>query len=339
MDNVYELIKKKVIITAEIGINHNGNLKTAKEMIAVAKECGVDAVKFQGFKTEDMYSKMTPGFTHTEKDVFSQIKKLEIQNEWWKELRKTAKDNDLFFSSSIFDELTLDLFIDLKLDFVKIASSEIDNLLFLEKQMDLSDIFVISTGMAYLDEITKTFKYLRSKGLEKIILLECTSSYPAPPESVNLLNIDFLKNTFLTPVGFSDHTMGIYHSIAAVARGAKFIEKHFTLDKNMPGPDHKLSADPTELKAMTAAIRDIELSLKSNQKMYVSACEKEARSIGRKSVIANIFIKKGEIISQENTILKRPGKGIKPEEAQFLYGRKSKIDIKKDSWITWDDIE
>jgi len=339
MENIYKLLNNRVIITAEIGINHNGDLKTAKDMILAAKSCGVDAVKFQGFKTEEMYSRLTPGFSHTDKDIFAQIKSFEVQNGWWYELKNLSEENDLFFSSSIFDISTLSLFKELKLDFVKIASSEIDNLLFLEKQMELSDIFVISTGMAYLDEITKTIKYLRSKGLEKIILLECTSSYPAPPESINLLNIDFLRNTFTTPVGFSDHTMGIHHSIAAVARGARFIEKHFTLDKRMTGPDHKLSADPKEMTAMVRAIREVETALKSNQKMTVSKFEREAREIGRKSVIASKPIKAGEIINYENTILKRPGKGIKPNELQYLYGRRAKEDIKNDSWITWDMVE
>ncbi len=339
MENIYELINNKVVICAEIGINHNGNLQTAKDMILAAKECGVDAVKFQGFKTEDMYSKLTPGFAHTENNVFEQIKQLEIQKEWWAELKELAKANNLFFSCSIFDDSTLNLFKETKLDFVKIASSELDNLTLLEKQMELSDIFVISTGMSYLDEITRTVKYLRSKGLEKIILLECTSSYPAPAESINLFNIDFLKNTFSVPPGFSDHTMGIYHSVAAVARGAKFIEKHFTLDKNMDGPDHKLSADIDELRALVKTIREIEISLKGNQKLSISSYEKEAREIGRKSVIANQSIAKGEIISLENTILKRPGKGIKPDETQFLYGRKAKVNIKNDAWITWNMVE
>ncbi len=339
MKNIYELINDKVVICAEIGINHNGDLKIAKEMIAAAKECGADAVKFQGFKTEDMYSKLTPGFSHTENDVFSQIKQLEIQQDWWKELKKVAEEQELFFSCSIFDQTTLSSLKEIKLDFVKIASSELDNLSLLEQQMYFSDIFVISTGMSYLDEITRTMKYLRSRGLEKIILLECTSSYPAPPESINLLNIDFLKNTFLTPVGFSDHTIGNYHSIAAIARGAKFIEKHFTLDKNMDGPDHKLSADIEEMKVLVKAIREIELSLKSNQKMTISPYEKESREIGRKSVVANMTIKKGELISQNNTSLKRPGKGIKPDELQYLYGRKAKNDIKGESWITWKMVE
>ena len=339
MKTLYESIEKNVVICAEIGINHNGDLKIAKEMILAAKECGVDAVKFQGFKTEDMYSKLTPGFTHTDKNVFDQIKKLEIQKEWWQELREIAKTNNLFFASSIFDKATLSIFKEIKPDFVKIASSEIDNLTLLESQMELNDTFVISTGMSYLDEIIRTIKYLRSRGLEKIILLECTSSYPAPPESINLLNVDFLRDTFSVPSGFSDHTIGIHHSVAAVARGAKFIEKHFTLDRNMDGPDHKLSADIKEMKKLVTSIRETEISLKSNRKMSISSYEKEAREIGRKSVIANKTIKKGEIISQNNTILKRPGKGIKPEETQFLFGRKAKNVIKIDSWITWEMVD
>lgn len=338
MKDIYELSEEKVVITAEIGINHNGDLKLAEEMIDAAADCGVDAVKFQCFKTEYMYSRKTPGFSHTDTDIFAQVQGLEIREDGWPVLRKRAQDNGLFFSASIFDSHSLHTLKPTGVDFLKVASAEITNREFLLKQKGLSDIYVISTGMALLDEIATTLRFLTGHGIEKIILLECTSSYPAPPDSICLLNIDFLRDTFQVPVGFSDHSLGIHYAIAAVARGACFIEKHFTLDKKMQGPDQAISANREEMKELVKNIREIEQSMAYNNKMLVSPYEKESREIGRKSVIACIPIKKGELITNHNTIIKRPGKGVPPEEAPFLYGRTADHDIAADEWITWDMV-
>ncbi len=338
MKDLLQLMNEKIVVTAEIGINHNGDLKLAEEMIDAAAQCGVDAVKFQCFKTGLMYSRLTPGFTHTDQDVFSQVQKLEIQDDWWPLLHERAKKHNLLFSSSIFDHHSLLVLEKTGIDFLKIASSEINNHAFLELQKKLGDIYVISTGMAFLDEIAETLRFLKSIGIEKIILLECTSSYPAPPGSIHLLNIDFLHHTFKLPVGFSDHTLGIHYAIAAAARGARFIEKHFTLDKTMNGPDQKISADPPEMKTLVQTLSEINLSMKSNNKMSISPPELDSRDLGRKSIIALKNIKKGEIITPGNTIVKRPGKGIPPEQARFLYGRPAKQDIDTDQWITWDMV-
>lgn len=339
MKNIFDLSDEKVIITAEIGINHNGDPVLAAEMIDAAAQCGVDAVKFQAFKTEEMYSRLTPGFAHTEQDVFSQIEALELKEECWPDLRERAHKKNLFFSASVFDRRSLETIKAVGLDFVKVASSEIDNLEFLAEQKVLSDIFVVSTGMAYLEEIAAAVRFLRETGITKLILLECTSSYPAPPESIHLLNMDFLADTFRLPVGFSDHTIGFHHAAAAAARGARFIEKHFTLDKNMKGPDHRISSDVAEMKALVQAVREIEISLKTNGKAEISSYEKETRTIGRKSVIAAGRIKKGETISKDNTVIKRPGLGIAPGEARFLYGKTAAVEIENDRWITWDMVE
>lgn len=338
MKDIFELINEKIVVTAEIGINHNGDLTLAKEMIDAAAECGADAVKFQGFHTEYMYSRLTPGFQHTESDVFAQMKGLEIKDEWWPQLKEQAAKKNLYFSASVFDQPSLDVLTQVGVDFVKIASAEIVNLEFMAAQKILSDVFVVSTGMALLDEITAAVRYLREKEIHKIVLLECTSSYPAPPESIHLLNIDFLRETFGVLAGFSDHTIGYHHAAASAARGARFIEKHFTLDKNMPGPDQKISSDVKEMKELVHAVREIEVSLKGNRKMSFAPQEANSREIGRKSVIASKLIKKGEIITPENTIIKRPAKGIPPSEAKYLYGRPAKTDIKKDQWITWNMV-
>ncbi len=336
--DLFDLAREKIIITAEIGINHNGDLKLAQEMIEAAAACGVDAVKFQCFKTDSMYSRLTPGFSHTDNDVFAQMKTLEIQDEWWPLLKESSHKHGMFFSVSVFDAPALEVLKTTGIDFLKVASSEINNHAFLEQQKVLSDVFVISTGMALLEEIAATLRFLTRIGISKTILLECTSSYPAPPASIHLLNIDFLRDTFHLPAGFSDHTLGIHHAVAAAARGARFIEKHFTLDKTMPGPDQTISADPKEMKTVVNAIREIEISLKTNHKMSYSPHEQNSRDLGRKSVIALREIKKNEPITLENTIIKRPGKGIPPEEAHFLYGRTAKQDIPAEQWITWEMV-
>jgi sialic acid synthase SpsE len=338
MKDLYALAKEKIIITAEIGINHNGDLKLAEEMIDAAAQCGADAVKFQGFKTQWMYSRLTPGFAHTEKNIFAQMEALEVKDDWWPRLKERAHKHHLLFSSSVFDSPSVNILEKTGMDFLKIASAEINNLQFLKEQRVLSDIFVVSTGMALLDEIARAVQFLEELGIHKIILLECTSSYPAPPESINLLNIDFLRDTFKRPVGFSDHTLGIHYAIAAAARGARFIEKHFTLDKNSSGPDQKISADPIDMKNLVQAVREIEASLNTNQKMTISPHEKNSRDLGRKSVIALETIKKGEAITLNNTIIKRPGRGIPPEQAGFLYGRTAKEEIEAEQWITWDMV-
>ena len=339
MKNIFELSKERVIITAEIGINHNGDLNTIFKLIDKAKESGVDAVKFQAYKTEHMYSKYTPGFSHTENNIFEQLKNYEIKDEWWKEIKNYVKDKGLIFSASIFDRYSLEIIKGIGIDFVKVASSEINNLPFLKEQIFLSDVFVISTGMAYLDEITSTVKFLRENKIEKIFVLECTSIYPAPYDAVYLKNIEFFKNIFSLPSGFSDHTQGIAHSIAAVAMGARFIEKHFTLNKEMKGPDHKLSSDPEEMKLLLNSIRDVEKSLKANNKLSISQEENESRKIARKSLIALKDLKKGEVINENNTVFKRPGFGIKINEFSLVKGKRLKNDVLKDKWITWDDIE
>jgi sialic acid synthase SpsE len=338
MKDIFELEKEKIVVTAEIGINHNGDLKLAEEMIDAAASAGADAVKFQAFKTDFMYSKLTPGFQHTESDVFAQMKGLEIKDDWWPRLKERTEKQGLLFSASVFDQPSLELLKNIGVDFLKVASAEIINHAFLERQKTLSDIFVISTGMSLLEEIAATVRFLNAIGIHKIFLLECTSSYPAPAESINLLNIDFLRDTFGLPVGFSDHTLGIHHAVAAAARGARFIEKHFTMDKNMPGPDQNISSDPEDMKELVTALREIEISLQCNQKSAVSSHEKNSLELGRKSVIALKPIKKGEPITPENTIVKRPGLGIPPQEAPFLYGRIAGKDIDAEQWITWDMV-
>ncbi len=339
MKSLKELIREQVVVAAEIGINHNGEYSIAEELVDAAAQCGADAVKFQSFNTDYMYSRLTPGFSHTEKDVFAQMKELEVKAEWWEKLKAYAHKRGVLFAVSVFDKPSLDIVSRTGIDFVKVASGELTNLPLLKDQLLLSDTFVVSTGMAVYEEIQKTVTFLDEIGVSHQILLECTSAYPAPPESVNLLNIDFLRERFSLPVGFSDHTVGVHHAMAAVARGACFIEKHFTLDKNSEGPDHILSSDPEELKALVDGVRDLEKSLKTNEKKGISIYEEAGRELGRKSVVASKLIPAGEEITKENTLIKRPGKGISPVEASELYGKVALTDIPGEQWITWDMVK
>jgi N,N'-diacetyllegionaminate synthase len=240
----------------------------------------------------------------------------------------------LFFS----EDARLDL-LDYGLDFVKVASAELNNIHFVQSQRHLSDVFVISTGMAYLAEIAALVDSLRKNGTEKIILLECTSAYPAPPADIRLRNISYLRNTFQIPSGFSDHSRGTHMLLAAAALGARFLEKHFTLDREQAGPDHSLSADPGEMKQVIAAIREIEEAVRHEGKEHLSLTEEEERLHGRKSVHASRDIVAGEVFSPENTILKRPGTGIPPGELPFLPGRRAKSDISADFSINWSVVE
>ncbi len=339
MPDLYSLLQERVIVCAEIGINHNGDLEQAKRLVAAAAECGADAVKFQAFRAEHLLSRRHPGFAHTDADVFAQLRALSTGDGWWAELRAEAERNRLLFSASVFDEESLRALTSAGIDFVKVASSEINHFQLLEKVLALSDVVVVSTGMALLQEIAACVRFLEGRGLSKIVLLECTTSYPAPPESIHLLNIDFLRDTFGLPVGFSDHAVGTWHALAAVARGARFIEKHFTLDCRQPGPDHALSADVTALRDLVTGIRQVERSLRGNRKRVVSGAEEQERRMGRRSVVACRDIAGGEMITRENTALKRPGLGVAPDEAHRLYGRRARAAIESEQWITWEMVE
>jgi N,N'-diacetyllegionaminate synthase len=339
MEELFSMLDERVVIVAEIGINHNGELARAKQLIAAAADCGVDGVKFQGFRAEHLLSRLHPGFAHTESDVYAQLRALQVQDDWWGELHAEARKNNLLFSASFFDSESLQALAPVGVDFVKVASSEIDHFQLLAEETSLSDSFVISTGMAYLDEITSCVRFLNERGIKKIILLECTTSYPAPPESIRLGNIGFLHATFGLPAGFSDHALGIHHSLAAVASGARFIEKHFTLDCHAPGPDHSLSADVPAMRELVSGIRSIEKSLPGNSKRTISAAEERERQMGRRSVVARFDLPAGTVFSPENTALKRPGLGISPREAHFLYGRRARQPVLADQWITWEMTE
>jgi len=330
----------KTLIIAEAGVNHNGSIKIAKKLIDVAKACGADAVKFQTFTTEKLvrfnaekanYQKEASGEDETQ---FNMIKRLELNVKTHKELIDYCTEIGIIFLSSPFDLDSVDLLTKLGLGIIKIPSGEIVNLPYLEKIGKLKKRIILSTGMADLGEIKNALNVLINSGTEKddITVLHCNTEYPTPYEDVNLNAMVTIKRAFGVKVGYSDHTLGIEVPIAAIALGAEVIEKHFTLDKNMKGPDHKASIEPDELMAMVNGIRNIEKALGDGIKKP-SKSEQKNIDILRKSIVAIKPIKKGEIFNEKNIGVKRPGTGISPMKWNEVIGKTAKKDFKIDEWI------
>lgn len=327
-------------IIAEAGINHNGSLQTAKKLVDVAVDAGVDAVKFQTFKAEKIISRYAPKAEYQKKTTdadesqFDMIKKLELNKDAHKELMDYCIDKGIIFLSTPFDIESIDLLCKLGLKIFKIPSGEITNLPYLRKVGGLKKRIILSTGMADMGEIEDALDILIQAGTQKenITVLHCNTEYSTPLEDVNLLAMLTIKETFKVEVGYSDHTLGIEIPIAAVALGASMIEKHFTLDKNMEGPDHKASLEPHELKAMVHAIRNVEKALGNGIKKP-SASETKNRHIVRKSIVAAREIKRGEMLSEETLAVKRPGNGISPSEWNRVIGRRAIKGFKKDEMI------
>ena len=309
----------KVFIIAEAGVNHNGSVQLAKKLIDVASEAGVDAVKFQTFKAENLVSKSAQKAeyqketTDKSESQFEMIKKLELDTNTHTELIKYCKTKNIMFLSTPFDHDSIDLLDELGLEIFKIASGEITNMPYLRHIGKLGKQVILSTGMADIGEIEDAIDILVNAGTckENITVLHANTMYPTPMKDVNLKAMVTIGNTFDIAYGYSDHTLGIEVDIAAVAMGAAIIEKHFTLDKNMDGPDHKASLEPKELIAMVQGIRNIELALGSSVKKP-SESEIVNKLPGRKSIVAKVPIKKGETFSSDNLTIKRPGNGLSP---------------------------
>jgi len=316
-------------IVAEAGINHNGEVEIGKKLIEEAAKAGADAVKFQSYQTELFVSRTSKHY-----DVF---KKLELSEDEFRELSKYAKKHKLIFLSTPLNLEYVDILNDIGVPAFKVASSDLTFFPLLEKIAETRKPVILSTGMSTLSEIHEAVDFLKENGAKEITLLHCVSAYPTPFEEVNLKVIPVLKNMFKVPVGYSDHTLGVEVSIAAVALGANLIEKHFTLDKNMPGPDHKLSADPEEFKNMVASIRTIESALGDGCKRVMPS-EKDARIHGRRSIVAKIPLKAGDLLTKDRIAYKRPGTGIETKFLNLILNRKLKKNKNADDVITWDDL-
>lgn len=328
-------------IIAEAGVNHNGSIAIAKKLIDAAAVSGADAVKFQTFHAENIVTPTATkasyqcGTTDKKESQFAMLKQLELSLDAHKELIAHCKKKHILFLSTAFDAQSIDVLVTLGLTIFKIPSGEITNLPYLRKIGGLKKKIIMSTGMAYLKEVKKAFDVLVNAGTAKknITLLHCTTEYPAPVEDVNLNAMDTLRNACSVAVGYSDHTRGIEIPIAAAALGATVIEKHFTLDRTMKGPDHKASLEPNELKQMVSAIRTIEKALGNGTKKP-SPSELKNISIVRKSIVAACDIKKGERFTENNLTAKRPGTGISPMKWETVMGKTAKIFFEKDECIT-----
>lgn len=334
-------MNNKVIIIAEAGVNHNGDINMAKNLIDVAYSSGVDYVKFQTSKrSENVTSKFAPRADYQKRNLgsegsqLSMLKKIRLEYSDFINLKNYCDSRGIRFLSTPFDLPSIDFLYDLGMDFMKIPSGEITNLPYLRKIARLKIPVVMSTGMCTLGDIEAAMNVLTNNGLsdESISLLHCNTEYPTPFEDVNLMAMHTLKQCFGVRVGYSDHTKGIEVPIAAVAMGAEIIEKHFTLDRNLPGPDHVASIEPQELMAMVKAIRNIELAIGKGKKV-VSPSERKNMYVARKSIVAAKDIKFGEIFSEDNLTVKRPGNGISPMKWDEIIGQKAKRDFLEDEII------
>jgi len=333
-------MNNSTFIIAEAGVNHNGNIELAKKLIDVAVEAGVDAVKFQTFKTENLVSinaekaSYQKGTTDERESQFEMIKKLELDLDSHHILLEYCKGRNIQFLSTPFDLESIDMLNDLGLEIFKVPSGEITNLPYLRKIGELNKKVILSTGMSTLDEIEGALNILINSGTKKenITVLHANTQYPTPIEDVNLKAMQTIGTTFNVGYGYSDHTLGIEVPIAAVAMGAKVVEKHFTLDRAMEGPDHKASLEPNELMKMVSSIRNIEKALGDGVKR-VSDSERPNMAIARKSIVAKAEIIKGEKFDNNNLAIKRPGNGISPMQWDEMLGQIATKNYRKDDLI------
>lgn len=329
---------KRVFVIAEAGVNHNGDIDIAKRMIEVASEAGADAVKFQTFQADALtcrnaekadYQKDTTDSAESQQEM---LRKLELTKEAHLELIGYCKQKQIMFLSTPFDFESIDLLEEIGMTIYKIPSGEITNLPYLRKIGSLRKKVIISSGMSTLEEVKEAVRVLQECGTTDISVLHCNTQYPTPMEDVNLNVMQTMRKELAVPIGYSDHTKGIEVPIAAVALGAEIIEKHFTLDKTMEGPDHKASLEPAELKQMVTAIRNIEKAMGHAEKK-VTESEKNNIVIARKSIVAKQAIKKGECFTEAKLTTKRPGSGVSPMMWDDVIGRIAERDYDADEMI------
>lgn len=341
-------MKKKVVIIAEAGVNHNGDFGLARQLIDAAAVAGADFIKFQTFRADRLVSKAAAKADYqtqnTEDEEWSQyemLRKLQLPEEWHHELKDYALQKGIAFLSTGFDEESVDFLGTLGMPFFKIPSGEISNRPFIEHIAKKGKPVILSTGMSDIAEIRSAIEVLTLNGIDKtmITVLHCNTEYPTPMSDVNLLAMNTIKEDLGVKVGYSDHTLGIEVPIAAVALGAMIIEKHFTLDKNMTGPDHKASLDPQELKAMVLAIRNVELALSGSGHKIPSQSEIKNKIIARKSIHLKNDLPAGHLITSEDLEMKRPGNGISPMDVDKVIGKRLLKPLQKESMLSFKDFE
>ena len=339
-------MRDSVLIIAEAGVNHNGDIELAKKLIEVAAQAGADFVKFQTFQTENLVSKAAQMADYQQKNLqnqgasqFEMLKKLELDLNMHLILIKHANKNGIKFLSTAFDLDSIDLLVDLKMPFFKIPSGEITNKPYLQKIARTKLPVIISTGMADLIDIENAVNVFKAVNYssEDLSILHCNTEYPTPMVDVNLNAMNTIKNKFDLEIGYSDHTLGVEVSIAAVAMGARIIEKHFTLDKNMIGPDHKASLNPEELVLMVRSIRNIEKAFGDGIKTP-SDSETKNMMAARKSIHISEDLQKGHVIALIDLDMKRPSSGISPMEYEKVIGNTLAVDKLGESPLKWEDI-
>lgn len=329
------------LIIAEAGVNHNGDFEIAKKLVDAAARAGADYIKFQTFKAEALVSKNAQKAEYQQTNIkekdssqLNMLKKLELSERQHLDLIHYCQEKNIHFFSTAFDLESINFLKSCNLNLWKIPSGEITNYPYLKKIASFGEPVILSTGMCTMEDIEQAITVLTSNGTKKedITVLHCNTEYPTPMQDVNLKAMQTISRKLGVKVGYSDHTLGIEVPIAAVALGATIIEKHFTLDRNMEGPDHKASLEPGELKAMVKAIRNIEKALGSQEKT-VTDSERKNREVARKSIVASTSIKKGDLFSETNITVKRPGSGISPMRWEYVLGQIASRDFEEDELI------
>jgi N,N'-diacetyllegionaminate synthase len=333
----------RVFIIAEAGVNHNGSLDLALQLVDAAKASGADAVKFQTFRADQLATRAAHKAAYQERTTaesetqFEMLQRLELDTAAHRRIIKHCGESGIQFLSSPFDIRSVDLLDSLDVPLYKVPSGEITNFPFLRRLAQKGRPIILSTGMSTLGEVEEAVQVLRNAGAKQLTLLHCVTEYPAPYGEVNLRAMWTLKQAFGLPVGYSDHTPGIEISIAATAMGAEVIEKHFTLDRSLPGPDHAASLEPSELKEMVTAIRNVEAALGSGIKAP-APCEVPNIFVARKSIVAAKPLPAGHKLSEEDLEIKRPGNGLGSKFIPALVGRTLRVSVDEDAVIRWDHL-
>lgn len=339
---------KEVYIIAEAGVNHNGSIELAKQLVDIAADAGADAVKFQTYKTEDLVTKDSETAEYQQKNTgkkqsqYDMLKSLELSYDDFTSLKSYCDEKDIMFLTTAHTKSSIPFVNDL-VSIFKVGSGDLTNIPYLEELAKRNKPIILSTGMGTMEEVKDAVKTIR-KYHNNIVLLHCTTNYPCPEEHANLRVMNTLKQEFYLPVGYSDHTEGIMIPVMAASLGARLIEKHFTLDKAMEGPDHRASLVPNELKEMVEKIREEETieipeHILGNPEKKPTGEEKSIARIARKSVVVISNLEKGHILKEDDLAIKRPGIGIPPKEIKNLIGKITAKDIKKDSVLEWTDVE
>ncbi len=330
----------KVLVIAEIGINHDGSVGRARKLIDAAAECGADAVKFQTFRADRLLLASQDRLPQQEagnESVYDLFRRLELSRQDHLELKEHADRRGIHFLSTPFDEESADFLDALGVPAFKVASSDLTHRPLLRHLASKGKPIMLSTGMSYLNEVEEAVQTLRESGAQEFLLLHCVSSYPAPPDALNLRSIQTLHEHFGVPVGFSDHSQGILFSLIAAALGARVLERHFTLDRNAPGPDHRLSLEPDELRTLIRDLVLVEASLGNGCK-HPAAAEEQGRLSSRRSIVAAVDIRRHEIINPGMITCKRPAGGLDPREFDRLIGCRTRRDLARDSVLHWADV-